>query len=62
MGSSYICSSIQIDYDNIIENNVAYLAVWFNVLKEDSKFIFKVDSDAQAAADCILNKRYQNIY
>ncbi|MEI2696159.1 MAG: zincin-like metallopeptidase domain-containing protein [Saprospiraceae bacterium] len=59
-GASFLCSSVQIDYDNIIENNVAYLAGWLNVLREDSKFIFKVASNAQKAADYILKRRQLN--
>jgi antirestriction protein ArdC len=60
MGASFICSSVQIDFDNILENNAAYLAGWLKVLKEDSKFIFKVASDSQKAADYILNQRQLN--
>lgn len=60
MGASFLCSSVQIDYDNIVENNVAYLAGWLNVLREDSKFIFKVASNAQKAADYILKRRQLN--
>ncbi|MBK8243319.1 MAG: DUF1738 domain-containing protein [Saprospiraceae bacterium] len=55
MGASFLCSSVQIDFDKIIENNVAYLAGWLKVLKEDSKFIFKVASEAQKGVDFILN-------
>lgn len=57
MGASFLCSSVQIDYDNIIENNASYLAGWLKVLKEDSKFIFKAAAEAQKAADYILNRR-----
>ena len=38
MGASFLCSSVQIDYDNVIENNTAYLVGWLKVLKEDSNF------------------------
>ena len=55
MGASFLCSSVQIDFDQIFENNVAYLAGWRKVLKEDSKFIFKVTSEAQKGVDFILN-------
>jgi antirestriction protein ArdC len=55
MGASFISSSVQIDFDKIFENNVAYLAGWLKVLKEDSKFIFKVASEAQKGVDFILN-------
>lgn len=57
MGASFLCSSVQIDYDNITENNAAYLAGWLKVLKEDSKFIFKAAAEAQKAADYILNRK-----
>jgi antirestriction protein ArdC len=56
MGASFLCSSVQIDYDEVFENNVAYLAGWLKVLKEDSKFIFKVSAEAHKASDYILNK------
>jgi antirestriction protein ArdC len=57
MGASFLCSSAHIDYDNIIENNAAYLAGWLKILREDSKFIFKAAAEAQKAADYILNRR-----
>lgn len=60
MGASFICSSVQIDYDHVVENNAAYLAGWLKVLKEDSKFIFKVAADSQKAADYILNRSKSN--
>jgi len=28
MGASFLCSSVQIDFDNVIENNATYLARW----------------------------------
>lgn len=60
MGASFLCSSVNIDYDSIIENNAAYLAGWLKVLKEDSKFIFKAAAEAQKAVDYILNRRQVN--
>ncbi|MBK6545720.1 MAG: DUF1738 domain-containing protein [Saprospiraceae bacterium] len=60
MGASFLCSSVQIDYDNVIENNTAYLVGWLKVLKEDSNFIFKVASEAQKAADYILTRKMLN--
>ncbi|MFM9950915.1 MAG: ArdC family protein [Saprospiraceae bacterium] len=55
MGASFLCSSVQIDYDGIIENSASYLDGWLKVLREDSKFIFKAAAEAQKAADYILN-------
>jgi antirestriction protein ArdC len=60
MGASFLCSSVQIDYDTITENNAAYLAGWLKVLQEDSKFIFKAAAEAQKAADYILNRKPSN--
>jgi hypothetical protein len=50
----FLCSSVQIDFDNVIENNAAYLAGWLKILQADSKFIFKAAAEAQKAADYIL--------
>ena len=57
MAASFLCASVQIDYDEITENSAAYLAGWLKVLKEDSRFIFKAAAEAQKAADFILGKR-----
>jgi len=57
MGASFLCSSVQIDFDNVIENNAVYLAGWLKVLQADSKFIFKAAAEAQKAADYFLNRR-----
>jgi len=54
MGASFLCASVNIDYNAITENNAAYLAGWLKILKEDSKFIFKAAAEAQKAADYIL--------
>ncbi len=60
MGASFLCSTAQIDYDDIMENNAAYLAGWIGILKEDNKIIFKAAAEAQKAADFILNRRKTN--
>lgn len=60
MGASFLCSTVQIDFDGITENSAAYLAGWLNILKADSKFIFKAAAEAQKAADYILNRKPTN--
>ena len=57
LAASFLCSSVQINFDNIAENSAAYLAGWLKVLKEDSKFIFKAAAEAQKAADYILIRK-----
>ena len=56
MGASFLCSSAQIDFDTITENNAAYLAGWVKILQEDNRIIFKAAAEAQKAADYILNR------
>ncbi len=55
MGASILSSQSQIDYDSVVENNASYLAGCLKVLKEDSRFVFKVSAQAQKAVDYILN-------
>ncbi len=57
LAASFVCATVNIDYDEITENSAAYLALWLKRLKEDPRFIFKVAADAQKAADYILNRR-----
>lgn len=58
MGSVFLCSHAGILYYTI-ENSAAYLKSWKTVLlkhlKEDKKFIFTASSEAQKAADYMLN-------
>lgn len=55
VGSSFLSSFAQIDYDCVKENTASYLAGWLKVLKKDSKFIFKVSTEAQKAVHYLLN-------
>lgn len=57
IGSSFLCSMVQIDHDSIVENSAAYLAGWLKILKQDSKFLFTAAANAQKAADHIINGR-----
>lgn len=58
MGAVFLCSHAGILYYTI-ENSAAYLKSWKAVLlkhlKEDKKFIFTASSEAQKAADYMLN-------
>ncbi len=54
MGASFLTCHCQIDYDNVVKNTASYLFGWLKVLKEDSKFIFKVAANAQKAVDLII--------
>lgn len=56
MSASYVCASVGIDFDPIIENSAAYLQSWLKVLREDKLFIFKAAAEAQKSADYILGK------
>lgn len=54
IGASYLCASVGIDYQPILENAAAYIQGWLKVLKKDKTFIFKASAEAQNAADFIL--------
>ena len=56
MSASFLLSYCQIDYDSLLKNNASYLSGCLKVLKEDSKFIFKVAANAQIVVDYILGK------
>jgi antirestriction protein ArdC len=53
LGAAFLCATAQIQKQEIIENNAAYLASWLKVLKEDKHFIFDVAAEAQKAVDYI---------
>jgi antirestriction protein ArdC len=55
MGASFLSHYSQIDYESVVENNASYLTGWLEVLKEDSRFIFKASAEAQKASEYILN-------
>lgn len=57
LAASFLCSTVQINFDEITNNSASYLAGWLQVLKEDSKFIFRAAAEAQKAADYILNRK-----
>ena len=50
--TAFVCSSI--GFESQITNNAAYLKSWMKVLKEDNKIILRICTDAQKAADFIL--------
>ncbi|HEY0029134.1 MAG TPA: zincin-like metallopeptidase domain-containing protein [Bacteroidia bacterium] len=58
MGAAFLCANTGILY-HTIENSAAYLKNWRGSLlkhfKEDKKFIFTASSEAQKAADYMLN-------
>lgn len=57
MGASFLCATCGIDYDGIVGNSASYLLGWLQVLREDSRFIFKAAGEAQRAADFILRAK-----
>jgi len=59
IGASFLSCHCQINYDSVVENNASYLAGWLKVLKEDSRFIFKVSAEAQKAIEFILQYQSQ---
>ncbi|MFM9949454.1 MAG: ArdC family protein [Saprospiraceae bacterium] len=54
IGASFLCASVGIDYQPVMDNAAAYIQGWLKVLKKDKTFIFKASAEAQKAADFIL--------
>ena len=54
LGASFLCGISGIDCKPLLENNASYINGWLKVLKEDSKFIFRVAKDAQKAVDYLM--------
>lgn len=57
IGASYLCATVGIDYEPILQNAAAYIQGWLKVLKQDKRFIFKASAEAQKAADYIIHEK-----
>jgi antirestriction protein ArdC len=56
MGAAFLCGFTGID-NKTIRNSAAYLQSWLEVLKQDSRLVLIAASQAQKAADLILNQQ-----
>jgi len=54
MGASFLCGITRIE-DNTISNSAEYLQSWLHALRSDSRLVLIAASQAQKAADCVLN-------
>lgn len=54
--ASFLCAICEIEQQTII-NSAAYIGSWLKVLQDDKRLILKAATQAQAAADYILNKK-----
>jgi len=55
IGAAFLCHEAGIDHSPILENEAAYIASWLRRLKNDSKLVVIAASQAQKAAEHILN-------
>ena len=58
MGASYIGAIAGIQNSQILENSVAYIQNWINVLKNDVSLLMKAAGQAQKASDLILGTTF----
>ena len=56
MTAAYLCAVTDIGQPTI-ENSAAYIENWLNVLRNDKTLIIKAASQAQKAADYIINEQ-----
>ena len=54
MGAAFLSSEAGINYDVVVESNVAYLQGWLDKLRADKQFVLKVAAQAQQATRYIL--------
>ncbi len=50
LGAAFLCADLELTTEPR-EENASYIANWLEVLKNDTRFIFKAAADAQSAAD-----------
>lgn len=58
MGSSFLANEAGIMNEDIFENSAAYLKGWISVIKEDPKILVQAGTQAQKAADLLLNRSH----
>ena len=54
LGVAFLCTHLELAGDPR-EENASYIATWLEVLKNDSRFIFKASAHAQGAADYLAS-------
>ena len=52
MSAAFVCSELNLSCD--LENHASYLDHWMRIIQEDNKAFFRAYSQAQAAADLLL--------
>ena len=60
MGAAFLCGKAGI-VERTIDNSAAYVQGWLRKLRSDRKFLVHAASQAQRAADFILNKHYEDL-
>ena len=50
MGAAFLCADLELATEPR-EENASYIASWLEILKNDTRFIFKAAAHAQRAAD-----------
>jgi antirestriction protein ArdC len=60
MTAAFLCATCDIEKQTII-NSVAYIQGWLKALKNDKTLMLKAATQAQAAADYILNIKYEDV-
>jgi antirestriction protein ArdC len=54
MGAGYLNNHIGIIKDKLLDNSVAYLQYWIQILKNDKSILLEAASQAQKSVDYIL--------
>ena len=54
LGAAFLCAHLELASEPR-EENASYIATWLEVLKNDTRFIFKAAAHAQRAADYLAS-------
>jgi antirestriction protein ArdC len=60
MGAAMLCGIAQIDNDQVVENQAAYIDSWRRKLKDEPQLIVQAAAAGQKAADYIQGVKYDN--
>ncbi len=59
MGASFLCAHVKIE-NRTLENQAAYIQGWIEILRESPRILVQAGSQAQKAADYILNTTFED--
>lgn len=60
IGSNFLIASVGLEYEENLDNSIAYLKSWYKNIKEDPNLIISASQQAQKASDLVLGTVFEN--